>query len=173
MARNTFDINVKGVPELVAAMKALPAELVSKNGGPVRRALAKSAAMIRDAAKDRVKVRTGNLKDHIAMLRDRRPGTSGASERYMVGIRGGTRTTYANTRRNRAKNLAGKTYEKQGPAFYGRFLELGTSKMAPQPFLRPAFNENADDAIVLFLTALNADIERIAKRLAARQVAGL
>ena len=41
MARNTFDINVKGVPELVAAMKALPAELVSKNGGPVRRALAK------------------------------------------------------------------------------------------------------------------------------------
>lgn len=27
-----------------------------------------------------------------------------------------------------------------GPAFYWRFLEYGTSKMSPQPFVRPAVN---------------------------------
>lgn len=166
MARNTFDINVGGLDQLMKNIKALPKEVVGKNGGPVRRALAKAANIIKDAAIARAPVRSGNLQEHIAILRDRRPAAAGASERYMVGIRGGSRTTYANSAKNRRKGLAGKTYEKQGPAFYGRFLELGTSKMRPQPFLRPAFNENAQEAIVTFLVELDKDVQRIAARLA-------
>ncbi len=46
---------------------------------------------------------------------------------------------------------AGGLAANQGPAFYGYFLELGTSKMAARPFLRPAVFENADQ-IIRFLT---------------------
>lgn len=37
-----------------------------------------------------------------------------------------------------------------GPAgrfFYGRFIEFGTVKMRPRPFMRPAFDEQAGDVI--------------------------
>lgn len=34
--------------------------------------------------------------------------------------------------------------DQQGTAFYGHFLEYGTSKMEPIPFLGPAFENNKD-----------------------------
>ncbi len=37
----------------------------------------------------------------------------------------------------------------QGPAFYGYFHELGTSKMAARPFLRPAVFDNAAEIVKL------------------------
>lgn len=54
---------------------------------------------------------------------------------------------------NLAKNIVTETAEKSrtkavvnvGPnkkAWYGRFVELGTSKMAPKPYLMPAFEAN-------------------------------
>lgn len=55
---------------------------------------------------------------------------------------------------DKGQSLEGKiasyivTWSKE--AFYGRFIEYGNSKMAAQPFLRPAFEakqKSADDAI--------------------------
>jgi HK97 gp10 family phage protein len=34
--------------------------------------------------------------------------------------------------------------DQQGTAFYGHFLEFGTSKMAAQPFLGPAYESNKE-----------------------------
>jgi len=42
--------------------------------------------------------------------------------------------------------------------FYGRFIELGTSKMIARPFLRPALEKSVDEVLV-------ASKEYIAKRL--------
>lgn len=39
------------------------------------------------------------------------------------------------------------------PFFYGRLLELGTSKMAARPWLRPAFDGNIGEAIRIFAAA--------------------
>lgn len=36
--------------------------------------------------------------------------------------------------------------DQQGKAFYGHFLEFGTSKMSAQPFMGPAFENNQDEA---------------------------
>lgn len=44
-----------------------------------------------------------------------------------------------------------------GPAkgfYYGRFLEYGTVKMAAQPFMRPAFDQEAPGAIPILADAL-------------------
>ena len=43
-------------------------------------------------------------------------------------------------------------------AFYGRFVEYGTAKSAPQPFLRPAYDQNKERAV-------EAIKDRIEKRL--------
>ncbi len=48
-------------------------------------------------------------------------------------------------------------------AFYGRFVELGTQKMAARPFMRPAF-ERARERIVRIVTdRLREGIERAAR----------
>ncbi|SYL73581.1 phage protein, HK97 gp10 family [Klebsiella pneumoniae] len=46
-------------------------------------------------------------------------------------------------------------------AFYWRFLENGTSKMAPQPFIRPAFDGKADEAADLALSKLSQAIDKV------------
>ena len=52
---------------------------------------------------------------------------------------------------------------KVGPsnrAYYGRFLELGTSKMAAHPFLRPAFESKSQEALDIFRREMRERIEK-------------
>ena len=50
-------------------------------------------------------------------------------------------------------------------AFYGKFLEFGTSKMPAQPFMRPAAENNAREAVAVLGAVLGAQIETEAQRL--------
>lgn len=43
-------------------------------------------------------------------------------------------------------------------AFYGRFVEFGTSKMAAQPYLRPAADEEKETAIKVMAAVTTAQI---------------
>lgn len=56
----------------------------------------------------------------------------------------------------------------QGNAFYGRFLEFGTAKMAARPFLRPAFDARSGEALGIFMDRLQQNIERARRRAAAK-----
>ena len=51
------------------------------------------------------------------------------------------------------------------PGFYGMFHEFGTSKMAANPILRPAFDNRKDRALELIKERLAANIERQRKKL--------
>lgn len=44
--------------------------------------------------------------------------------------------------------------------FYGRFVELGTSKMAAKPFLRPALDESEGKILEAFRDAVSRGVER-------------
>uniref|UniRef100_UPI00056E077C HK97-gp10 family putative phage morphogenesis protein n=1 Tax=Xenorhabdus bovienii TaxID=40576 RepID=UPI00056E077C len=44
-------------------------------------------------------------------------------------------------------------------AYYWRFLENGTSKMAAQPFIRPAFDRKSDEAAEFAMKRLNQAID--------------
>lgn len=159
---------LQGADDLLARLKALPPEIASSKGGPARAALAKAARLIRDEAIQRAPEDTGNLKDNIIMKRDPNPKRSGANEIYWVGVRGGGRRKYANTKRNRRNKRTGQTYEVAGNAYYWRFFEFGSEKLRPQPFLRPAFEARAAEAEAVIIDGLDKGITRIVRKLGGR-----
>lgn len=95
----------------------------------LRDSLRSAARVVEKDARNRVPVDTGRLKKAI---------TQNVSVKGVVG-----------------EALVG--YKKE--VFYGRFVEMGTSKMAAQPFLRPALDENNEEIRTTFLNALNRTIE--------------
>lgn len=160
-----MQIKVEGLAELAKALKALPPEIAGKNGGPLRKAIGRAAVVIRDDARRRAPVDTGNLRDNIIAVRKRKSpqGTEG----YFIEVRR-KRRKYANTRANRRKGRVGKTYENLGEAYYGMFVELGTAKMPAQPFLRPAFESKKVEAVETFRVELAKGIEQAAKKVRGR-----
>lgn len=48
-------------------------------------------------------------------------------------------------------------------AFYGRFVEFGTSKMAAKPFLRPAYDAARAKAVKAVQERMAAELKKVAK----------
>lgn len=94
----------------------------------VRDSLRSAARVVVAKAKQRVPVDTGLLKRSI-------------TQNVSVGS-------------GKAEALVG--YRKK--AFYGGFVELGTSKMRAQPFLRPALDESHTEIEAAFVDALNRTV---------------
>jgi len=157
-------VQVEGLGELLKRLEALPREISGKNGGPVRRALGRAARLVRDEVKKNAPKRTGRLEANIiaARVRDDRP--PGVSERFVVSVRG-RRARYANNRDNRRAGRAGKSYQKDGEAFYWKFLEFGTQKRAATPFIQPSFAASAQAALDEFSRALGRDLDKIVRKL--------
>jgi HK97 gp10 family phage protein len=157
-------MKIWGLEQTIKNLRALPRELGSKGGGPVRRALAKATQIIRDDAERRAPFLTGNLKQNVYMYRDRNPQASGATERYLVMVRAKKRK-YGDTTLNRRLRRVGKSYNTRGDAFYWWFLEFGTSKMPAQPYMRPAFETNKHAAVDLFGRSLFEDVQRLVSKM--------
>jgi HK97 gp10 family phage protein len=138
----------------------LPAEVVSKRGGPVRSALRKAALVIHKQAKTNLLATIGGdaedvqstklLEQNLIVTRGRAPAY-GKGERYLVRVR---RKSY---------NRKGKPVTTLKTA---QIKEYGSSKQAPEPWIRPAFNAKATEAIRTAETELVKSIDRIVKKLA-------
>lgn len=151
---------VKGTAELVNALQVLP-DRVAKNG--LRASVYAGAKVVRDEAKSRAPV--------AQQVRDPRhppPGTLRRSiiMKHIRGLSNLTRQTFFVTVRQ------GKKYRNQGKkknlsqdAFYWRFVEFGTRKMAARPFLRPALEAKRYEAAEAIKTRLAERIELEAKKL--------
>jgi HK97 gp10 family phage protein len=161
MSNDLYALEVKGFDTVLDTLKSLPAEVVSKNGGPVRRALAKGARLARDMIKASAPVRTGTLRANVASGK----GRTAAGERQVVRILPAV-GTYANTRFNRRKRRSGKKYEMGGPAYYWRFLEYGTKKARAQPFILPAVTAGRAQIMETVQADLVRGVDRIVKKLA-------
>lgn len=155
--------SISGLEDTVATLKALPAEFASKSGGPIKRALYKSALLFKQSAIARAPKDTGNLAANIYVYRDRNPKASGATERFLVGVRK-KRASYARSRMNMRLGRLGKNYSIGGDAFYWHFIEFGTKKMSPRPFLRPAFESNKSNALNVFSQEFKRGVDLAAKR---------
>lgn len=152
---------MKGLDDVLAKLEALPREIASKNGGPVRAALRKGAIVIRDEWQSQVQrvidepnvggrptVSTGLLKSSITVTRDSKPQRARANERFVVRVRS-------------KKYPDGKTTTPQ----VARLLEYGSEKMQAKPWAAPGFMSRRQQALNTVVTELNKGIERIVKKL--------
>lgn len=101
----------------------------------LRKAVRAGAQVVRDEIEARAPVKTGKLARNIVVSSGRAPAGEAVAGVRIRGVNpAGTNsdtTTKANNRNN---------------AFYWRFVELGTSKMAAHPFVRPAYDARQEEA---------------------------
>jgi HK97 gp10 family phage protein len=166
MAREVIEI--RGLEGVLHTLKSLPAELVSKRGGPVKTALRRAALVIQKQAKANIQAimdepnqgalphhdPSGLLRDSIIVSRDPNPRASGANERYLVRIK---KKKYPASRAGR------KTVT---TSMVGRLLETGTERRRPMPWMRPAFEAKKHEAVAVFVAVLTGSIDRIVRKLA-------
>lgn len=139
-----IEARITGMAELTAALKSLPKEIASKNGGPLRRALRSAARTVQLKAQALAPKRSGRLTRAIVIQLDRNPRN--VTERMVVRPR------------------AGKSRHDEKGAWYWHFVEFGTVKMPAHPFIRPAFDAVKDEALNEFKHHLTQGIFRAVRK---------
>jgi HK97 gp10 family phage protein len=134
-------VKVEGLAELHRKLLELPAR-IERN--VVRRAVYAGAAVIRDDMRERAPIYTGEVSEGHPP-----PGTLKKSI-YVKYIpeksRGGRTVYYVGVRHGKSRQHVGKK-DINRDAYYFRFIEFGTEKMAAQPFMRPAFDSKQGAAL--------------------------
>lgn len=156
-----IELKVTGLEGVLDLLKSLPAEVVSKNGGPVRAALRKGALVIRNQEKANLlaitaqdQFSTGLLYDNIIASRGRMPpGVKG--EKFVIRVK---RKVYPRPNNEGGNTSTWKT---------ARLLEYGSSKQTAQPFIRPAASSKAQEAVNVttaeLVKRLNAIVRKLSK----------
>ena len=147
---------------MLDTLRRLPPEVVSKQGGPVKTALRSGARVIlREAAlnlarstgnldADGSRYSTGLLLKNLVATRGK-PPFGGNGERYLVRVR---RKSYP--------RAGGKTVHTLQTA---NLLEYGSSQQPAEPWLRPAFQTKAREAIKTIETELVRGVDRVVRKL--------
>lgn len=156
---------MEGLEGVLATLKSLPPELVSKGGGPVRFAVRKAATLIRDRAAANMRARgmtpgkteknfaTGFTAKHIIAKRTKLTRIKG--ERFVVTVK-----TASHPNGNK---IGKKPIRTNDIAF---IMEAGSAKQPAEPWLRPAFDEKRVEAASVMERELKAAIDRIVRKLA-------
>jgi len=161
MSRDGMKMTITGLDGVVATLNSLPAEVVSKKGGPVKLALAKGARKLRDYAKQNLRAAiahgpttrsTGELESRVIASRGKAPtGTKG--ERYLVRVK---KRDYINADGVRTN-----------PLMTANLTEYGSSHQPATPWLRPAVMQHGEEIITTITTDLSRRIQLTVKKLAA------
>lgn len=136
-------VKVQGLAELKRAMAEIP---VAMQGKVALELLRKAGKPMLDDARARAPARTGKLRKNI----------------YLARARDSTQQSPLIVIRVRRRGKAGDPKN----AYYWLFQELGTSKMAARPFLRPAFESKKGEALTILRTATAEQVEKAARKVA-------
>lgn len=176
------EVQLSGLDGVLATLKSLPPEIVSKRGGPVRAALAKGARVLRDAAKANFRAAvalpgktgitdsTGFTEDQIIVKRVRLDYIKG--ERYIVTVRSKPHPSGRLLEKSRAykRKRSSKTTKEQviksnDIAF---IMEYGSANQPATPWLVPTFKAKAPEIINIVTADLIRRIDLIVRKLAAQ-----
>ena len=164
------DFTVSGLDGVLDTLKALPPEIVSKRGGPVKAALRKAALVILNQAKTNLQtsiqtdgdVSTGFLLKNVIASRGKAP-KSGNGERYLVRVK---------SRKYEATGKDGKVQKTPVTTLKtAHLMEYGSQHQPARPWLRPAYEAKKGEAVDVFTKDLVSRIDKVVKKLA-KQNAG-
>ncbi|PZQ09937.1 HK97-gp10 family putative phage morphogenesis protein [Pseudoxanthomonas winnipegensis] len=156
---------VSGLDGVLDKLQRLPSEVVSKNGGPVRKVLRNAAKIIRDEARKNVRAitdepnvgganfSTGTLENAISVVKGKSHATLNG-ERYFVLV----------PKRKRYP-IDQRTPTGIAVATIGRMLEYGTSKRRPIPWMRPAYYAKRQAVVDYVQSNLTAEIDKVIKKM--------
>lgn len=133
---------VEGLKALGAKLNDMGEEMTTKIA---RGATAAAAGVVKKSAQAKAPKRTGNLAKNIITKRLGKSQTALTSE-HIVTIR---------RKRTKKQKEAGTE-----SAYYGMFVEFGSIHNTPNPFLRPAFDENVSKAIETMKSVISDRIAR-------------
>lgn len=155
-------VDISGLDGVLQMLQQLPAEVVSKRGGPVKLALKKGATVIYKQADinlmlatqgmvaDEKQYSTGLLRKNLIVSRGKEPlGSKG--ERYLVRVR--------------RKSYPGRKGEVTTTLKTAQILEYGSENQQPEPWIRPAFQSKAEEAIKTISDDLVSRLDKIVKKL--------
>lgn len=153
-----IELKLTGFKELGDRLANLGPKLAARG---LRATALAGALVVRDAAKQTTawSDRTGLLRKNIIVGEKRGQGFASRQSTYSVKVRNAKAQKYTNTATNRRLRRVGKKYQVEGTAFYGRFLEYGTSRMSARPWLRPAFDQSVTQAIEAMRARLGQAVE--------------
>ena len=156
------EVNLTGLDGVLATLRSLPPEIVSKRGGPVKLALAKGARLLRDEAKANLRAAiaaggdadsTGLLEQNVIASRGKEL-FGGKGERYLVRVK---RKTYP--------DRSGKAVTTLQTA---NLLEWGSVHQPATPWLRPAVLAKGQQVINVVTADLMRRIDLVVRKLAAQ-----
>lgn len=160
MSRVGVEMKITGLDATLATLRQLPAEVVSKKGGPVKLALAKGARKLRDYAKQNLRAAiaqgpttrsTGELEKRVIASRGKSP-TGIRGERYLVRVK---KRDYLNAEGVRTN-----------PLMTANLLEYGSSHQPATPWLRPAVQQHGGEIITTVTTDLDQRVQKTVAKLA-------
>jgi HK97 gp10 family phage protein len=146
----------------------------------VRRALTKAAEpMVRTAqamAPQRA-IRGGNLKRSIVASKVKFSSGAAGKAAFAAAMKAGSSRAEAGEAAHQANAEAGGTDITSGilqwgilrRAFYGSFQEFGTRHHPPKPFMRPAWDQHKNSAVIDIREILQEEIAKAVARIAKKQ----
>ncbi|SDW94972.1 HK97-gp10 family putative phage morphogenesis protein [Lysobacter enzymogenes] len=159
------DTKLTGMDGVLRTLQALPAEIVSKRGGPVKLALAKGARKLRDQARQNLRqsiaeggARTTGMTEKSVIASRGKAINGGNGERYLVRVKKGTFTN--------ADGFPTSTL------MTANLLEYGSSHQPPTPWLRPAVQQVGGQVIEVVTEDLLRRIDKTVTQLAAQNRSG-
>jgi HK97 gp10 family phage protein len=148
-----LSVTIRGTEALVKQLEKLKAELAVK---VLAQAGRKAFQPVLEAAKAMAPRDSGALADSIK-IKVEKPSSGDTVLR--VGLKIGA-SRLAKQARVAAAAFGEAQSKELPPARRWHFVELGTSKMAAHPFLRPALEQNADEVVRMLTVELQKSIRK-------------